>query len=106
MAFAHTAKARTRKRSGKLKKWRPTISHLGTRAEKQMQKTAKCYASRTTELSLGNNMGMKERYWEATTKAANEITKPWYKKAEFWIGIIANVIALGALIVAITALKK
>jgi len=51
-------------------------------------------------------MEMKERYWEATTKAAIEIAKPWYKKAEFWIGIIANVIALGALIVAIIALKK
>ncbi len=51
-------------------------------------------------------MGMKERYWEATTKAANEMTKPWYKKPEFWIGIIANVIALGALIVAIIASQK
>ena len=51
-------------------------------------------------------MGMKERYWEATTKAANEITKPWYKKAEFWIGIVANIIALSALIVAIIALKN
>ena len=51
-------------------------------------------------------MGMKERYWEATTKMANEVSKPWHKKAEFWIGIIANIIALGALIVAIIALKK
>ena len=49
---------------------------------------------------------MKERYWEATTKAANKITKPWYKKPEFWIGIVANMIAFGALIVAIIALQK
>lgn len=49
-------------------------------------------------------MGAKERYWEATTKAANELAKSWYKKPEFWIGIVANVIALSALIVAIIAL--
>ena len=49
---------------------------------------------------------MKERYWEATTKMANEVSKPWYKKPEFWIGIIANLIALCALIVAIIALQK
>lgn len=51
-------------------------------------------------------MGMKEKYWEATTKMANEVTKPWHKKPEFWIGITANAIALGALIVAIIALRK
>ena len=51
-------------------------------------------------------MGMKERYWEATTKMANEVSKAWYKKAEFWIGIIANLIALSALVVAIIALQK
>ncbi len=51
-------------------------------------------------------MGMKERYWEATTRAANEIIKPWYTKPEFWIGIIANMIALAALTVAIIALQK
>lgn len=51
-------------------------------------------------------MGMKERYWEATTKMANDVSKPWYKKVEFWIGIIANLIALGALMVAIIALQK
>ena len=49
---------------------------------------------------------MKERYWEATTKMANDVSKPWYKKVEFWIGIIANLIALGALMVAIIALQK
>ncbi len=37
---------------------------------------------------------------------ANEMTKPWYKKVEFWIGIIANIIALGALMIAIIALQK
>lgn len=49
-------------------------------------------------------MGIREKYWEATTKMANEVSKPWYRKAEFWIGIIANLIALIALIVAIIAL--
>lgn len=43
---------------------------------------------------------------EALKKIASEIIKPWYKKTEFWIGIIANVIALGALVVAIIALFK
>jgi len=51
-------------------------------------------------------MGIKGKYWEATTKMANEVSKPWYKKAEFWIGIIANLIALSALIVGIIALQK
>jgi len=51
-------------------------------------------------------MGMKERYWEATTKMANEVTNPWYKKPEFWIGIMGNIIALGALVVAIIALQN
>lgn len=51
-------------------------------------------------------MGIRERYWEATTKAADEMTKSWYKKPEFWIGIVANLIALGALIVAIIAIQK
>ena len=51
-------------------------------------------------------MGMKERYWEATTKMANDVTKPWHKKPEFWIGIIGNIIASGALIVAIIALQN
>lgn len=35
---------------------------------------------------------------------ANQATKPWYRKPEFWIGIVANIIALAALIVAIKAL--
>ena len=43
---------------------------------------------------------------EALKTIANESIKPWYKKAEFWIGIIANLIALGALVVAILALKN
>lgn len=43
---------------------------------------------------------------QALKTMANEMTKPWYKKVEFWIGIIANIIALGALVVAIIALKK
>lgn len=43
---------------------------------------------------------------QALKTMANEITKPWYKKPEFWIGIIANLFALGALIVAIIALGK
>ena len=43
---------------------------------------------------------------EALKNVAKEVTKFWYKKPEFWIGIIANIIALGALVVAIIALKK
>lgn len=43
---------------------------------------------------------------EALKTIANEVRKPWYKKAEFWIGIIANAIALGALVVAIVALRN
>lgn len=43
---------------------------------------------------------------EALKAMAKEATKSWYKKPEFWIGITANVIALGALIVAIIALNK
>ena len=43
---------------------------------------------------------------QALKTMANEMTKPWYKKVEFWIGIIANIIALGALTVAIIALLK
>ncbi|HPW34677.1 MAG TPA: hypothetical protein PK367_02900 [Candidatus Paceibacterota bacterium] len=51
-------------------------------------------------------MGIKERYWEATTDMANKAIKPWYKKSEFWIGICGNLIVLGALVVAIIALFK
>ncbi len=43
---------------------------------------------------------------KALKTMANEITKPWYKKPEFWIGITANIIALGALVVAMIALQK
>jgi hypothetical protein len=43
---------------------------------------------------------------QALKTIANEVSKPWYRKAEFWIGIIANIIALGALVVAIIALQK
>lgn len=49
-------------------------------------------------------MGQKERSQEAIIKIAGEYTKPWHKKGEYWIGIIANLIAVGALIVAIVAL--
>lgn len=41
---------------------------------------------------------------ESLELLAKQAIKPWYKKPEFWIGIIANIIALGALIVAIIAL--
>ena len=43
---------------------------------------------------------------EALKTMAKEASKPWYLKAEAWIGIVANVIALGALVVAIIALRK
>src|SRR3989344_5984010 len=107
MEFACSVRSRKRERkSGIFLKWKRIILRLGTKAVKQSPTIARCCARNTIELNLENNMEMKERYWEATTKAAIEIAKPWYKKAEFWIGIIANVIALGALIVAIIALKK
>lgn len=43
---------------------------------------------------------------QALKTMASEITKSWYKRPEFWIGIAANIIALGALVVAIIALRK
>lgn len=43
---------------------------------------------------------------EAQQTIAKEITKPWYRKFEVWIGIVANIIALCALIIAIIALRK
>lgn len=39
-------------------------------------------------------MGMKEKYWEATTKMANEVTRPWYKKPEFWVGFIGGIVGI------------
>jgi len=41
---------------------------------------------------------------EALKTLAKEATRPWFKKPEYWIGILANLIALGALVVAIIAL--
>jgi len=35
---------------------------------------------------------------EALKTIARESTKPWYKKGEYWIGIIANIIAIIALL--------
>lgn len=43
---------------------------------------------------------------QALKDMAEEAKKPWYKKVEIWIGIIANIIALCALVVAIVALEK
>lgn len=43
---------------------------------------------------------------QALKTIANEISRPWYKKAEFWIGIVTNIIALGALVVAVIVLRK
>ena len=43
---------------------------------------------------------------EALKTIAKEASKPWYLKIEIWIGIVANIIAVGALIVAIIALQK
>jgi hypothetical protein len=51
-------------------------------------------------------MAHKTETAQALKTMAIEITKPWYKKPEFWMGIFANVIALGALVVAVIALKK
>ncbi|MEK6880252.1 MAG: hypothetical protein AABY22_11615 [Nanoarchaeota archaeon] len=49
-------------------------------------------------------MSLKAKSQEAVIKIANEYTKPWYRKGEYWVGIIANLIAVGALVVAIIAL--
>jgi hypothetical protein len=43
---------------------------------------------------------------EALKTIAKETSKPWYKKVEIWIGIIANIIALFALVVAMIALNN
>ncbi len=43
---------------------------------------------------------------EALKKLAAEATKPWHNKPEVWVGIVANIIALGALVIAIIALNK
>lgn len=43
-------------------------------------------------------MGLKERGQQAMVNIANEYTRPWYKKGEYWVGIIANVIAIIALL--------
>jgi len=51
--FVLTAKAKIRKRNGKLKKWKPTTLNLGTRAEKLLLKIAKCFARSITEQNLG-----------------------------------------------------
>lgn len=58
-------------------------------------------------------MGLKEQAQAAQIESARtlsnigkEYTKPWYKRTEYWIGIVANVIALGALVVAIIALRR
>ena len=48
----------------------------------------------------------KNRKCRSIKKLAMEATKPWHKKPEVWIGIVANVIALGALAVAVVALVK
>lgn len=40
----------------------------------------------------------KENSARALQDIAKVATKPWYKKAEFWIGLFANAIALAALI--------
>jgi hypothetical protein len=34
---------------------------------------------------------------EALKTIAKEATRPWYKKGEYWVGIVANIIALIAL---------
>ena len=51
-------------------------------------------------------MGLKEKSQQALVDMAGEIKKPEWKTSSFWIGIAANLIALGALAVAIVALQK
>lgn len=35
---------------------------------------------------------------EALKSIEKEYTKPWYKKGEYWVGIVANIIAIIALL--------
>ena len=51
-------------------------------------------------------MGLKERSQQAVVDMAGGMKKAEWKKWSFWTGVDANLIALGALIVAITALGK
>ena len=39
-----------------LKRWKPTISHRGTKAARQVRTIAKCYARTTTEESQENKL--------------------------------------------------
>jgi len=57
MAFVHFVKSRKKiKNNGIFPKWKPTTSCLGTRAEKRLQRTAKCYVRNIIELNLEYNM--------------------------------------------------
>ena len=50
---------------------------------------------------IKNDMGLMEskiKSARALETMAKGATKPWYKKGEYWIGIIANVIAIMALL--------
>lgn len=47
---------------------------------------------------MSYKMQLEENSTKALQDMAKVATKPWYKKAEFWIGIIANAIALAAFI--------
>jgi hypothetical protein len=35
---------------------------------------------------------------QALKTIASEVAKPWYKKGEYWVGIVANIIAMIALL--------
>lgn len=43
---------------------------------------------------------------EALKVIAKAASKPWHRKAEIWMSVTANVIAIGALIVAVIALQR
>ncbi len=47
---------------------------------------------------MGFKLQQIEKQTTALQNMAEVATKPLYKKAEFWIGVIANIIALLALI--------
>ena len=51
-------------------------------------------------------MGLKERSQQAFVEMAGEMKRPEWKTWSFWIGVTANLIAFGALITAIIALRK
>ncbi|MBU1164052.1 hypothetical protein KKA15_00645 [Patescibacteria group bacterium] len=51
-------------------------------------------------------MGLKEKSQESLVAIAGVMKKPEWKTWSFWMAAVANLIALGAIIIAIIALQK